>query len=208
MPERVQLSRAKAPRITELSEPPVIGRFYMVPTVRWEWADWERDWPVFLPRHDDVDFFKVAQAHFHVDPRFVPERIWRHLDRNLWKSALERVQSVPIWRHAHGPWSDREPPEPVWRRRKCRRVHLRYAYGYQAPPQAIRAHYAGQTCPRNRFGWVCPHKRVSLGSIAPDGGIIVCPLHGLRIRAADGLVLPADPDAPPSPPTNQEDAGG
>jgi hypothetical protein len=84
-----------------------------------------------------------------------------------------------------------EPHPPiVWKRRKCHRPDLPYVFGDAAPIIALRADFAGQQCRRNRAGWVCPHKTYPLGSHAPDDtGVITCPLHGLRIRAADGVVL-------------------
>ena len=40
-------------------------------------------------------------------------------------------------------------------------------------------------------GWICPHQATPLGSIEPVDGIIICPLHGLRIDAQTGIVVPS-----------------
>lgn len=181
-------------RITELSAPPIVGQFYLVPTVHWQWRHFSpRWWPVFLPLHEDARFFRFTAEHYHVDPRFVPGRT--HGAFSWWADDPWRAfQATPIARHRTGDWAI-EPGPVVWRRRRCGRNRVPYVlFGkVKAPgmgPEAICRHWEGQTAPRNRFGWVCPHQHAALGSIGPErDGVITCPLHGLRLRAADGVVL-------------------
>lgn len=192
-------------RVTELCAPPVVGRFYLVPTVRWRWHGWVREWPVFLPRHSDVELLNFPHAHYHIDPRFVDAGVWRSLETwEVSRRAFGALQRAPLVRNRRGTYACGAPPEPTWRRRQCRRIGgvarscaatgvLPFLFGDHAGVRAIRAHFAGQVCARNRAGWVCPHRHAALGSLTPDvEGVITCPLHGLRIRAADGVVLPAD----------------
>jgi nitrite reductase/ring-hydroxylating ferredoxin subunit len=185
---------AKLERVIELSAPPVVGRWYLVPTVRWGYMnDVARDWPVFLPKHEDARFFEFKDVHYHPDPRFISKA----LDALVWgidaPDQLGNLQRAPLARKLHGPWSKIEPGEPVWRRRLCQTTDVSYQFGHYAAVAALRDHFAGQRCKSNRHGWVCPHQHWPMGSLAPDeNGVLTCPLHGLRVRAADGLVLQSE----------------
>lgn len=193
------------PRITSLATPPAIGRWYLVPTVEYPWLgdDGARPWPVFLPKHEDAEHLNFPWGHYHVDPRFLSSRDW----------ARCKGWSMP-WGHAREGWdrdghafTQRTPlnkrapagsgveivphPKVVWRRMRCARVEIPYQHHDKNGIQSIASAHEGRTCKRARSGWVCPHRPVPLGSIAPDAqGVITCPLHGLRIRATDGVVLP------------------
>lgn len=196
-------------RIISLTAPPVLGRTYLVPTVEYPWLEnpRRRAWPVFLPRHEDAEHLQFKAWHYHVDPRFLSRdhvalAAREYADRGPGLSTMERAeavaQAVPLSRRA---LMD-EPkdvdgtllhPAVVWRHRRCRSVSVQYQHGEQPEIQRLRRHFAGQQCKHARAGWVCPHKRFPLGSIAPDAhGVITCPLHGLRIDAASGAVLGAE----------------
>lgn len=181
-------------RITELSEPPVVGRMYLVPTVKhgWNFDLVGNAWPVFLPRHDDTQFFNFTDQHYHIDPRFVGVRDFKSTEEWSFEGDAFRVfQNAPLHRQrGWGKWA-MELTDPVWRRRLCHRTAIPYRYAEKPPIQKLKAHFAGQTAPHNRHGWVCPHQHASLGSIVPEAGVITCPLHGLRIRASDGRCLSA-----------------
>jgi Rieske 2Fe-2S protein len=58
-----------------------------------------------------------------------------------------------------------------------------------SPVHTLRKLFAGHQCAAGKGGWICPHRKASLGSIQPVDGIITCPLHGLRIDAATGKML-------------------
>jgi hypothetical protein len=183
-------------RITDLTDAPVVGQFYVVPTICGAlWHDGQlADWPVLLPGHADAQFFPhFPWSHHHVDPRFVDRRWWKELG-SLKPGASEDARaekSLQSW-----PVSLRDrlgPPAPiVWRRRKCQRSAVAYQHHDKEPPRSLKAHFAGQQCARNRTGWVCPHQHYALGSIAPAGGVITCPMHGLQIDVETGRVLAAD----------------
>ena len=191
------MKRPSAPtptRITELSEAPVVGEVYLVPTVTHPWCRHVKKpkaWPVFLPRHEDARFFGFTDDHYHVDPRFVSasdaksvEGSWYSRSPEAIDFILEITQSKPL------AYRGVELAEPVWRPRRCHRSHARYVFGSAKEVSDLRRHYAGQVALRNRHGWVCPHQHAALGSVAPDrAGVITCPLHGLRISASDGLCL-------------------
>lgn len=194
-----------AEHITDLAAPPIVGRDYMVPCVEWEWSYFKaRWWPVFLPLHEDQRFFRFPHQHFHVDPRFVAGNVLKSLADGLRADEpWTTFQAQPISTHRGPPAGEwvRDPGPVEWRRRRCKLSNVPYVlFGRvkndpERGPEAICRHYAGQTAHRNRAGWVCPHQHAALGSIAPDSqGVITCPLHGLRLRASDGLCL-GPPDA-------------
>lgn len=76
-----------APLLSTLREPPVVGRFYMVPVIRdYPYNGIRRTWPVIGPKHTDADFFNLAEEHYHVDARFIPNGIAERLTRSAWWS--------------------------------------------------------------------------------------------------------------------------
>lgn len=184
-------------RITDLAAPPTLRARYLVPTVEYNWKGRRRAWPVFLPFHEDRQFFNFAHPHYHIDPRFLDKRTLDWAGRSSWPTgggpgwdALAALQASPLSRRSDsGVGNDPHPPV-VWQPVRCFRTAVPYVHGDKGGVIALRAHYQGQTAPRNRAGWVCPHQHFHLGSIAPDAdGLITCPLHGLRIRAADGRCM-------------------
>jgi hypothetical protein len=162
--------------------PLVEGRFYLVPIVRAAWYGWHADWPVMGPLHEDREFLNFPYDHYHLDPRFLPPGFRK----------LYRVFTHPL--HADARFTGAGPlPAPELRRRKCVRSFVPFSPPWEAAAlwQTLRKAFAGRQCARGKGGWVCPHRKASLGAIAPEGGVITCPLHGLRIDAASGVVLPA-----------------
>lgn len=183
------------PRVTLLTTPPVVGRIYLVPTVTFPWHDRVRDWPVFLPRHEDAEHLNFSHGHYHIDPRFVGGWDWRfamkHNYRRYWhidkpdyleSDAFAAFQAQPLNR------IDMTLPPVGWKALRCRRVEIPYQFG-QAIAEKLTPHFIGRQCRTSKTGWICPHKRVPLGSFAPVDGIITCPLHGLQIDATSGKVV-------------------
>lgn len=159
-------------RVDRLKEPPVIGQFYLVPTIWGRWYDTYAAWPVIGNRHEDAEFFGFSAEHFHIDYRFA----------RVHKSWLRLVMSAPLHDSFNVPTQ-----KPTLRRRKC----LRYQHVFDGPAKIMspfRSSFAGQQCAKGKRGWVCPHRHIALGSTPAIDGIITCPLHGLRIEAETGKV--------------------
>jgi hypothetical protein len=57
-------------RVSEITDEPVVGKFYMVPCV-WYYGEWM---PVIGPRHDDKEVIGFTDKHYHKDVRFVSDR--------------------------------------------------------------------------------------------------------------------------------------
>lgn len=173
-------------RVTELTKPPIVGRYYLVPTVKGPFFGRSRLWPVTGPVHSDADYLNFPPMHYHIDGRFLSlpslteiERAVRYIDSSL--AIL--VASQPI-----------STLQPVgWSRLQCLREQP--AYPYERALTKIEtfvrlwAAFAGRQCKADATGWICPHRGAVLGSLPVKDGVITCPLHGLRIAVLTGRVL-------------------
>lgn len=164
-------------RVDRVAGPLVEGALYLVPTVRAKWYKTINDWPVIGPKHTDERFFNLKEEHYHIDVRFMRSE-WR-------KRSGSNAFSSPLTNCREG-----EMPSPVFRRRKCRAALVAYPFAGFREIVHLQGYFAGQICPRGKGGWICPHQKASLGSVLPVDGVITCPLHGLRIDAQSGTVLP------------------
>lgn len=190
-------------RADRLKAPPVLGKFYLVPAVRWSFnttfgigdpaktleqlealpcAKW---WPVWGRKHNDIEFFNFPHEHYHIDPRFLTKRQWKEFD---WGShpPLAALQGKPL-NHRDLPDG---PPRAVLKRMKCTSLDVTWQHGEAKAVIQIQKKFAGHRCRDSKIGLICPHQRFPLGSIEPVDGVITCPLHGLRINAATGHVAP------------------
>ena len=178
------------PRIDEIAGEPIIGRYYLVPTVLATWHDKLGEWPVIGPKHHDAHCLNFKWTHYHLDARFVPSS---SKDYHFWRSVMaspvmtsERINPEGL-------------PEPVWRRRTCRRLANPFQSKICDDAAAVagdawKCHFsewAGRQAKRDARRWICPHRNVSLAGQLIVDGVITCPLHLLRIDAETGVVLPA-----------------
>src|SRR5947209_5030398 len=105
----------KLQRADRLKEPPVVGRWYLVPAILWDRSshvhtagrsDQEiltdiqvsrgaRWWPVWGNKHSDVEYFNFPTLHYHIDPRFLTRR---HLkETTAWgRTVLQSIQATPL----------------------------------------------------------------------------------------------------------------
>lgn len=172
--------KASTPRVDSLTAPPVVGQFYLVRTVLIRFFTATKEWPVIGPAHEDGEIGGLSIPHHHLDWRFIPAS----------EAMLERRYGYVLNAQDGGPL-----PKPILRRRKCVRANLAWYIPWnrlEGPVEKVRRVYAGRQCTKNEGGFVCPHRHAPLGSIKPHDGVIVCPLHGLRINAETGVVLPAE----------------
>ncbi len=171
--------------LSELREPPVVGRFYWVPVIEnWRLIRVRDTWPVLGPVHTDMDIFPgFPWKHYHIDARFITARQEMHLStyRDNW---IATVGSLPL---SHRPEVGDELPRgrPVLRKRKCRRTSYGYAFSERIEPTTLRNRLGDPAQPIRAKGGrlLCPHRKVDLSSFPPDeNGIVVCPLHGLPVQ--------------------------
>jgi hypothetical protein len=177
--------RGKVQLLSDLREPPVVGRFYMVPVVRFIWCGVEADWPVLGPMHSDREFFNFERRHYHVEARFVGARLAARAARDTSGGVADAAQRFPLSRR-----NDRDAPElpdgrPPLKRMKCQATAFPYLHGHQIAVIDLRSHYGEPAEPIRRPDGrlLCPHRKVDLSQFVPDdSGIVTCPLHGLRVR--------------------------
>lgn len=161
-------------RVDQIVGSLIDGRTYLVPTVRAEWLKTHgvADWPVIGPRHKDPDL-GVDISHYHIDLRFVPFADFQR-DNN---TVVNESCDAPI---RYEPWTCRQACVVISNVRTPLMVDLN-------------RRYAGKQCMGSRkLGWICPHKKLWLGSQPPVKGMITCPGHGLRIDADSGRILEPD----------------
>lgn len=185
-----------APRIDELTEPPVVRRYYLVPTVDQEFFGYHRPWPVIGPKHTDREHLGFVDSHYHIDGRFIEPWLSRKLLKVTNYETLERViAGLPLMAplgHAYLGQRVIEAGPIVYRRLRCYRAECVYDYpiteGMRGFLDLWHA-FGGRTCDSDSQGFICPHRRAPLGSLVPHDGVIRCPLHGLRINFATGVVV-------------------
>lgn len=189
----------------DLQGPPVVGRTYLVPTVRHRWHGVSGTWPVMGPRHEDPEL-NFPWRHHHVDARFLTPAQARTV-RRVYGRMVDASGRAPVAEGdllalavAASPLREElgeTMAEAVARPRVCVATGHDYPVGRSLGlPTFARLHeaHAGRRCARDAAGrLVCPHKGFVLDSLAPDaGGRVTCPLHGLVVDLASGTVVGRD----------------
>lgn len=181
-----------ADRVATLQGPPVVGRFYMVPFIHAYWHGELDDWPVMGPMHTDNKHFNFPWRHYHVDPRFLTSRQVR-------RTRVDQMTMHGRWKHCFAaplgfsdgtqfPYRNNEQApkgRPAEKRMRCARPMPETIFNDQAPVKAMQADLGHPAQPIRRADGrlLCPHRKVDLSSFPRDAdGIVVCPLHGLRVQ--------------------------
>ena len=158
-----------------------VGKTYMVPVARGNWCEEDGDWVIMGPWHEDADILKFPEEHYHIDPRFLPRRCIRGVNRFNWANApLCRYtlfdRCLPVFYLGLQPrvCIRRMPPHPFERGLG--------GISYQKLAESVRGR------PLNLERPICPHRGMDL-STASRHGCIKCPLHGLQFDAKTGCVL-------------------
>ena len=84
-----------------------VGEHYRVPVAHGTWSGIEKQWVVLGPYHEDRELIGFEYDHFHLDPRFVPQHIWRrHVDdfgvHNREYQGYSRQATHPLTRRRVG----------------------------------------------------------------------------------------------------------
>jgi hypothetical protein len=187
--------------LSDLREPPVVGRFYLVPVVRHKWHGKLADWPVIGPMHTDREFFKFTDKHYHVDHRFLGARETAFALRNAPTRYRNGGDDKAIALICSGyllaeSWHYGKLPagRPTLARRRCSRPHTHTPILHhmtEALRSEFRAHYgdngdtAALAAPAIKLEdgrRLCPHRKADLSSLPSSGdGVVTCPLHGLKV---------------------------
>lgn len=175
-----------APLLSDLREPPIVGRYYMVPVVEArEWAGLSGLVPVFGPRHTDADHFAFPDPHYHVDIRFLTAREYRRISYSNYRSWSPEmvVAGLPLSNARSGGVAK---GRPALARKRCARPQPEYAAAREPAIQRFRdAVGIGEAIVLKDGRKLCPHRRVDISAIPADAdGLTTCPLHGMRVRCA------------------------
>jgi hypothetical protein len=181
-------------RVDELDHPPEIGRFYLVPTIRYPLCHVVADWPVLGVKHADAEHFRFPHDHYHIDTRFMTCGLLRKLRKRDRKEVLPGQASrlALCWRDSTGGLEFSTLPHPPveYRRLKCVTPVIAYPFGGVPQVLAFREALADVSLLDTKHGPVCPHRGFRMGAIAPDeNGVLTCPLHGLQFCARSGKAI-------------------
>jgi nitrite reductase/ring-hydroxylating ferredoxin subunit len=180
-------------RLSDLREPPVVGRYYLVPFVPFNWLGIVSDWPVLGPMHADEEFFNFPAAHYHIDPRFVNAAMVRRVEQNAGRDIFGWAQGSPLTRRREVNAPDLPKGRPAIKKFRCRTDEFPYRHGGQSKVQEMRAHYGTPPAIQRADGRkLCPHRKVDLSQFPADAdGLVTCPLHGLRVCVRASQQVPA-----------------
>lgn len=166
-------------RLSDLREPPVVGRYYMVPVIDYMYLGRRDTWPAIGPRHNDAELIGFPYAHWHVDVRFLTAR---QVKRMCLRGSVEMVAA----RYPLCTIGVELPAKTRLVKRRCRAASWEYNVARKRPWEEAFDEAFGKIAEpiRLRDGrLLCPHRKVDLSQFPPDAdGIVTCPLHGLRVR--------------------------
>lgn len=172
-------------KIDEMTEPPQLGQFYLVPCVEHRHYFWWNRLDPYIPLfggfHEDREIIGFPEVHSHIDWRFVSTKTFRNLDANI---ARQRLYGLVV--------SRKNCSEVTYQRLSFKRPFPAFAYlhkrgishpwleGQPCPPWMPKLEEAHKDIPLSCN--ICPHKGSDLSTIMEVDGVKTCPAHGLRWR--------------------------
>lgn len=181
------------PNIEDLTEPPIVGKFYMVPCVEVSQAKEQHGhrggiFPVTGPKHEDAEIVGFPPHHWHYDFRFFDLRQWAWA-QTFHESPFNRALCVETQNYFtkelipnHG-----ISAKPTLMRRRCHRLQPEYPGHLPLWRLELPKAYAERrvTCGK------CPHRGLPLLSLPREPGtdIVTCPGHGLRWDLKTGALV-------------------
>ena len=173
-------------RVSEIEGEPVVGRYYLVPSIRIRgvWI------PIFGPKHEDRDYIGFTQHHYHFDLRFLSDayikfRVGHYYEKEQKPTCapeqfMMQVVTVEIYGES----------AVVERRKLCRRRMPIFPTTTGVTTKnwfpKLEAAYAETklNCAR------CPHRGFPLSKDnADEDGNVVCPGHGLCFNLNTGRLV-------------------
>lgn len=173
-----------------MTEPAVIGKFYMVPCIfvsgKARYPAWPALIPVLGPKHEDREHLNFPHEHYHIDWRFVPASMFDDCIGPSSRSVHGRVIT-----NTHG--GHVIQGAPVLKRRMCKRempdFPARPAQGIFSPTRSWVGLEQAHACARLKPGNICPHRGIDLTPFVKADGTVICPGHGLRWDTKSGELL-------------------
>lgn len=161
---------------------PVMGKSYWVPCVFAEkWYDQKNVWiPVLGPLHEDAEIIKFPEEHWHIDWRFVSQRLWKKVRVPAGTVISAKFTTLKV----------------EMKRRKCLREEPYYpALGSRRCSGSGRPTWGEELEQKHAAARVkclrCPHRNLPLDPASVDvNGLVQCRGHGLRWHLRTGKLAP------------------
>lgn len=179
--------------VEDLKEPPVVGRYYMVPCVEVQAGVSGLSpgfWPVTGPQHEDHDVIGFPHRHWHFDFRFLSAEQAK-------QKAMQRGSVLTTERNTWRPWHRQDGPGDIegipgiamrvtLQRRRCMRAAERFPRLRAEWMRALEQKHEGCVVKCGK----CPHRGLPLESLPREkGDIVTCPGHGLRWDLKTGKLV-------------------
>lgn len=157
------------------------GKFYQVPCVKvTEWHRFKGWLPILGPFHEDAEFVKFPWMHYHLDWRFVPQRVFD--DMSAYRGPAYVHASVIQCPNRMGDITISAGPE--LKRMKYKRPTPAYPSSAATWLPQLTDKYVDAKIVRG----LCPHRGIPVEAMVRDGDILTCPGHGLRFSASTGRI--------------------
>lgn len=157
--------------------------WYEVPTVRGMIYGKLRNWPVYGPRHSDVEIIGFPYEHFHIDWRFVATRDYESLSANNYVNL-----AAIVLHRSENDIASGGLPAPVMRKLKCKRSQHEYPIHKAKRHWLTKLEDKYKDCRIKTL--VCPHQGLPLDSLpCKHGEVVTCPGHGLSWNIKSGLLV-------------------
>lgn len=180
-----------------------VGESYVVPCIKARTvftngskvANWGGEWiPVLGPVHRDAEIINFPFLHYHVDWRFVSERVFQRVARD----RLDRfVLAQPLMVHPSKPNERAEDEKemvvesvvPDYRMRECKR-EMQTWFSFVGYETVRWMKGLEESCAHLKMeNMVCPHRGTPLKGCPQDGDVVHCPNHGLRWNVKTGELV-------------------
>lgn len=187
----------------------VVGETYLVPTVPVVFKHPSRRvirCAVIGPPHSDPEF-GVGGVHVHHDERFTPEEVLDLLRQYNPDPLAVFVEDLPYGMREVRGLSDLPSDEEAvgWYRQVLEYLPMVCVREFRTsmPPVSVMPDYfprLAEAMGNARMKCLtCPHKGFPLAGVKPDdGGVVLCPAHGMRWNLATGEFVPTTADGLPT----------
>lgn len=160
-------------KITELTEPAISNKLYLVPCIligdrKFQGFKKGEYCPVLLPWHNDTDI-GLEEGHYHYDFRFINPNI--------------EIRNTAVLNEILRGWFSEIPFDTTihWKKKKCFDPHA----GYSRTQKLLDLDSTKTLKMRDN---ICPHRGTLLSSIPIHDGCVTCPTHGLTWNCATGAI--------------------
>lgn len=145
--------------------------------------------PINTPLHDDVDYINFSTRHYHIDWRFVSNKIYNSIILyKRYPQLKTKNEQAYIICETNLQGDINIEGDVVYKRVKCQRqysninFHNEHQILYNTWPVKLQSAYCGKELKKNNAGqYVCPHKGAVIDlKYVDEFGFAVCPAHLLR----------------------------